>query len=123
MISPMEAWLTEMLDNVISYEAERYKTTRPAAFMNWPTLDPLHESEAMHREETEFRRKTGESVGAVDYSHAFDEDAAAIDETRSGRLRTINQAYLHLPCISLFPDFPNDEGYGKALLKRSRLIL
>ena len=41
----MEAWLTEMLDHVISYEAERYKTTRPAAFMNWPTLDPIFMSQ------------------------------------------------------------------------------
>src|SRR3990172_6453230 len=115
--SPMEAWLTEMLDHVISYEAERYKTTRPAAFMNWPTLDPIfRESEATYREETEFRRKTGESVGAVDYSHAFDDDSLAIDETRirmSQNYRSGLFASYHV--YPYYPDFlRNDEAYGKA---------
>lgn len=115
--SAMEAWLTEMLDHVISYEAERYKTTRPVAFMNWPTLDPLfHESEATYREEAEFRRKTGESVGIIDYSHAFDDDAVAIDETRirmSQNYRSGIFASYHV--YPYFPDFlRNDERYGKA---------
>jgi len=115
--SPMEAWLTEMLDHVISYEAERYKTTRPAAFMNWPTLDPIfHESEATYREETEFRRKTGESVGAVDYSHAFDDDAVAIDETRIRMSQNYKSGiFASYHVYPYYPDFlRNDEAYGKA---------
>lgn len=81
--SPMEAWLTEVLDYLISYEVERYKVMRPVTFINWPPLDPLfHQSEATFREEVEFRRKSGEIIGEIDYTKAFDEDAVHLDETK-----------------------------------------
>lgn len=83
--NPMEVWLTEMLDFLISYEFEQYKTQRPVALMNWPPLDALHhQSEATFREEVEFRKKMGEPVDHMDfdYSQTFDEDAVYIDETK-----------------------------------------
>lgn len=81
--SPMEVWLTELLDYLIGYEYERYAVQRPVALMNWPPLDPLyHQSEATFREEVEFRKRMGEPIDHVDYSKTFDEDAVSIDETK-----------------------------------------
>lgn len=81
--NPFEVWLTEMLDYLVSYEINRYKSQRPVAFMNWPTLDPLHHiSEATFREEVELRRKIGEEISVKDFklSGIFDDDAIGIDE-------------------------------------------
>jgi tetratricopeptide (TPR) repeat protein len=114
--NPMEAWLTEMLDSLVAYEADRYRTTRPVAWMNWPPLDPLtHRSEATLREELEFRRKAGETVPAVDLSQAWDDDAVSIDETKvevrpafRGGLFSSYHVYPY------YPDFlQNEEKYGK----------
>lgn len=113
--TPMDAWLTEMLDHIISYETGQYKTSRPVAYMNWPPLDPVfHESEATLREETGFRVKTGEQVGSLDYSHAFDEDAVSLDENRirvSWKYKSGIFASYHV--YPYYPDFlRNDEKYG-----------
>src|SRR5206468_3082834 len=54
----MEAWLAAMMDHAVSYEARSYGTTRPIAFTNWPTLDPLHhETEATKAEEAAIAKK------------------------------------------------------------------
>ena len=39
--SPFEAFLAKVGDAILSYEAEKYKTTRPISFTNWLTTDPL----------------------------------------------------------------------------------
>lgn len=39
--SPFERWLATRLDRAIAHEAGTYGTTRPAAFVNWVTTDPL----------------------------------------------------------------------------------
>jgi hypothetical protein len=39
--SPFEAFLAKAGDAVLSYEAEKYKTTRPISYTNWLTTDPL----------------------------------------------------------------------------------
>ena len=39
--SPFERWLATRLDRAVGYEAGTYGTTRPAAFVNWVTTDPL----------------------------------------------------------------------------------
>ncbi len=38
---PMECWLAERLDTVITHERRRYGSQRPVSFSSWPTLDPL----------------------------------------------------------------------------------
>ncbi len=38
---PMEAWLAERIDLVISHERDTYDVQRPVCFSTWPTLDPL----------------------------------------------------------------------------------
>lgn len=39
--SPFEVFLAKTGDKAISYEAEKYRMIRPAAFTNWLTTDPL----------------------------------------------------------------------------------
>ena len=39
--SPFERWLATRLDRAVAHEAGTYGTTRPAAFVNWVTTDPL----------------------------------------------------------------------------------
>lgn len=114
--NPMEAWLTEMLDSLIAYEADRYGTTRPVAWMNWPPLDPLtHPSEATLREELEFRRRTGEAVPEVDMSEAWDDDAVGIDETKvRARPEFRGGIFSSYHVYPYYPDFlRNEEKYGK----------
>jgi hypothetical protein len=114
--NPMEAWLTEMLDTLVAYEAERYGTTRPVAWMNWPPLDPLtHTSEATLREELEFRRRRGEAVPDVDLSEAWDNDAVQIDETKiRARPEFRGGIFSSYHVYPYYPDFlRNEEKYGK----------
>lgn len=114
--NPMEVWLTEMLDYLITYETEQYKIQRPVAFMNWPPLDPLHhQSEASFMEEVEFRKKTGEIIGDIDYSRAFDEDVVSLDETKiivDRKYKAGIFASSHV--YPYYPDFlKNEEKYSK----------
>lgn len=39
--SPFEAFLAKAGDAILSYEADKYKTTRPFSYTNWLTTDPL----------------------------------------------------------------------------------
>ncbi|MDC7221171.1 MAG: hypothetical protein PQJ59_14640 [Spirochaetales bacterium] len=39
---PTEAWLAESCDLAVSYETDRYGSSRPAAMVSWPILDALH---------------------------------------------------------------------------------
>jgi len=51
---PVEVWLAERLDNLMSFENEHYQVVRPVGFSSWPTLDPLiHPTEHLIDESTE----------------------------------------------------------------------
>lgn len=39
--SASEAFIAQMLDEVITYEERKYSVMRPVSFSSWPTLDPL----------------------------------------------------------------------------------
>ena len=39
--SAMDAWLTGAIEHIVAYETRHYRTQRPVAYTNWPTLDPL----------------------------------------------------------------------------------
>lgn len=117
--NPMEAWLTERLDSLVAYEADRYGDTRPVAWMNWPPLDPLsHPSEATLREELEFRRRLGEAVPGVDLSEAWDDDAVGIDETKvRARPEFRGGVFSSYHVYPYYPDFlRNEERYGTPAL-------
>jgi Tfp pilus assembly protein PilF len=113
-----EVFLTEMLDYLIAYEDKSYKIQRPVALVNWPTLDPLyHPSEATLKEEVEIRKKLGEKISTYDFSQAWDEDAASVDETKI-RVKPSFRAGLFVAyhVYPYYPDFMrNEEKYALPL--------
>nr|WP_050180199.1 hypothetical protein [Domibacillus robiginosus] len=49
---PMEIWLAEQMDEMMKYEADQYKWTRPMSFTNWVTTDLLdHPAEPQEQED------------------------------------------------------------------------
>jgi hypothetical protein len=54
--TPMDAWLTQAVDHIVAYETQRYRTQRPVAYTNWPTLDPMrHPTELATEDELTIR--------------------------------------------------------------------
>jgi len=51
--SPTETWVTQRLDDLISYEREYYQTERPVSLSSWPTLDPLNHPTEQSLEDSE----------------------------------------------------------------------
>lgn len=48
-----EAWITEKLDHLVTFEYANYNTQRPVSASSWPTLDPLsHPEETFPDEDT-----------------------------------------------------------------------
>jgi tetratricopeptide (TPR) repeat protein len=79
--TPMEAWLAKALDELVAYETDTYGSQRPAAYTNWPTLDPMyHPTESTTEEEVAIRRLYGEEVEAG--SRQLDNDGEGLDATK-----------------------------------------
>lgn len=50
--SPFEIFLAEVMDHLLTYEMDQYRTTRPISFVNWLTTDPLtHDNEPDPKED------------------------------------------------------------------------
>ncbi|MEJ5336980.1 MULTISPECIES: tetratricopeptide repeat protein [Thermus] len=115
--NPFEAWMAEVLDRLLTYEAEAYGTVRPMGFNNWPTLDPLHHpTESTAEEERALRRARGERVEGVPL-RAYNEDEVSLDARNirplPGSPATVFANYHAYP---YYPDFLNlDPGYGQAV--------
>jgi Tfp pilus assembly protein PilF len=76
--NPLETWLAEQCDYMVSFEMERYNAQRPIAYTNWPTLDPLtHPTETSMPEEIALLRARGEQL--VEKSKEYDNDAVGLD--------------------------------------------
>lgn len=74
----MDAWMGKACEEMISYEMETYRTQRPIAYTNWPTLDPLHHpTETTVDEEVGIRTALGEDVGRRPLE--YDNDAVGLD--------------------------------------------
>jgi tetratricopeptide (TPR) repeat protein len=59
--SATEIFLAQMIDHLAEYEESRYNWQHPAAFLNWPTLDPMrHPTESTMAQEIAIRRSLGE---------------------------------------------------------------
>jgi hypothetical protein len=113
--TPMDRWMARVLERMIAYETDMYRTQRPIAYTSWPTLDPLHHlTESTLAEERAILRSLGEQVDDPAFDH--DEDAVALDpsllqatpEFRAG----VFAAYHVYP---YYPDFlVLDPDYGRA---------
>ena len=78
--NPMEAWLARALDEMVGYETRTYRTQRPVAYTNWPTLDPMtHITESTREEEITLRESLGETL---DFKpREYDNDVLGLDAT------------------------------------------
>jgi len=65
--SPTETWVTQRLDDLITYERNNYQTERPVSLSSWPTLDPLN-----HPTEESF-----EDSESIDLANINDSNAPA----------------------------------------------
>ncbi len=46
-----EVFVTQMLDETVTYEYQKYSVNRPVSISSWPTLDPLHHPTEIHTDE------------------------------------------------------------------------
>jgi tetratricopeptide (TPR) repeat protein len=106
--SPTEIFLAQMVNYAVQYEESKYNWQHPAAFLSWPTLDPIrHRTESTLLEEVSIRRALGERVptpaGPYD-----DDDGVSVDPThlrpRPAFAAGYFAAYSVLP---FYPDFIN----------------
>jgi tetratricopeptide (TPR) repeat protein len=66
--TPTEAWVAEVCDFALSYEAETYGWQRPVTFANWPTLDPLSHPTEIALEDEPGKPVYNDDVVTVDVS-------------------------------------------------------
>lgn len=113
--SPMEVWLAKATEQIVAYESETYRQQRPAAYTNWPTLDPMyHPTETTAEEEVGLRRALGEHFAAQPME--YDNDAVGLD---AGRMRPTERfpagVFAAFHVYPYYPDFMVlDPGYRKA---------
>jgi len=73
----LDAWMGKACEYITAYETETYRSQRPVAYTNWPTLDPMHHpTESTVEEEIEIRRGLGESVENA--PREYDNDATGL---------------------------------------------
>ncbi len=112
---PMDVWLARQCDYLLSYEASRYRTIRPIAYTNWPTLDPLsHPTEASVAEEQVWREKAGRPLASP--THEYDNDVIGLDANLV-QPTAANPAgwFASYHAYPYYPDFMlYDPGYGEA---------
>jgi hypothetical protein len=111
----MEAWLTRALDTLVAYETTRYRTQRPVAYTNWPTLDPMrHPTEATVAAEVALRTLQGEWLASL--PREYENDTAGLDATLlrpTPAFRAGVFAAFH--AYPYYPDFMVlDSAYGQA---------
>ncbi|MEX2466170.1 MAG: tetratricopeptide repeat protein [Gemmatimonadota bacterium] len=76
----MDAWMAKAVEEIVAYETETYRTQRPVAYTNWPTLDPLeHPSETTADQEMAIRRALGETPAVR--PREYENDAISLDAT------------------------------------------
>ena len=108
--SPMEAWLASNMDWLLGEQMRRYHQLTPVAFINWPTLDPLHHpSEASPQEEAALRLSRGEPKSDPVHK-AFGEDVVSLDPlhvqaTASDPAGTFASYHAY----PYYPDFMNND--------------
>ncbi|MCK7593555.1 tetratricopeptide repeat protein [Pseudomarimonas salicorniae] len=111
-----EVFMARALEALLAYEHDTYHAQRPAAFTNWPTLDPLHHpTEATKAEENALRRRLGLPLEEGAEIREYDNDAVGLDmeKYRDGpELEAGLFASYH--AYPYYPDFINlDSGYNR----------
>ena len=113
--NPLETWLAEQCDFMVSFEMERYNAQRPIAYTNWPTLDPLtHPTETSMPQEIALLRARGEQI--VEKSKEYDNDAVGLDALKMRATTAFTAGvFASYHAYPYYPEFMVvDPGYLKA---------
>jgi hypothetical protein len=113
--NPLEAWLAEQCDYLVSYEMEQYNAQRPVAYTNWPTLDPLtHPTETTKAQEIALLRARGEKI--VLMPKEYDNDAVGLDAVKMHATPAFPAGvFASYHAYPYYPDFLDvDPGYSQA---------
>ncbi|HEX4560774.1 MAG TPA: tetratricopeptide repeat protein [Gemmatimonadales bacterium] len=113
--TPADRWMAAQCDSMLGLEWDLYHASRPIAYTNWPTLDPLHHpTEATAAEEVALRRARG--TPANPGLKEYDNDAVALDAALVQRTAAnLGGWYVSYHAYPYYPDFMNqDPEYGKA---------
>lgn len=110
--SAMDVWLTRAIEHIVAYETTTYRTQRPVAYTNWPTLDPMrHATELDTEDELTIR---GIAFDRTRRNHNEDEvSIGAIAVKPTAEFPAGYFAAYHV--YPYYPDFfLHDEGYAQA---------
>ncbi len=113
--NPLERWLAEQCDYLVSFEMERYNAQRPVAYTNWPTLDPLaHPTETTKAQEIALLRARGEKL--VEIPKEYDNDIVGLDAVKMHATNSfVAGIFASYHAYPYYPDFINvDPAYSRA---------
>lgn len=113
--TPADRWMAAQCDSMLGLEWDLYHASRPIAYTNWPTLDPLHHpTETTAAEEVTLRRAHGipENPSLKEYDNdAVSLNAALVHPTPAN----LGGWYVAYHAYPYYPDFMDlDPEYGKA---------
>ncbi len=113
--SATEIFLAQMIDYAAEYEETKYNWQHPLAFLNWPTLDPLHHpTESTILEEVSIRRGLGEHVPTPDAPYD-DDDSVSVDPTHLRARDRLKAGYFAAySVVPFYPDFLNHDARYQA---------
>lgn len=136
--TPMEAWVTSLLDGVIAYGEEAYGMQRPVSWSNWPTLDPLYHPTEPHGEGASAEDFEQLDLGNVERSAAadagffvsyhaypyypefviYDPGYVAVEDAQGensymGYLLDLKHHYADIPLVVAETGVPSSRGVGK----------
>ncbi len=113
--TPADVWMAEQCDYMLTYEWDTWRSARPIAYTNWPTLDPLHHpTEATQAEEQALRKRLGlaPNVRLKEYDNDSESLDAMLARTTSANVAGYFASYHAYP---YYPDFIGlDSAYGAA---------
>ena len=106
--NPTEIFLAQMIDQLTEYEVGRYNWQHPAAFLNWPTLDPMrHPTESTMAEQIAIRRSLGERFQTPPGPYD-DDDSVTVDPSHLRATQKFPAGYFaDYNVFPFYPDFLN----------------
>jgi tetratricopeptide (TPR) repeat protein len=113
--TPADRWMTAQCDSMLGLEWDLYHASRPIAYTNWPTLDPLrHPTETTDAEEAALRRERG--IPANPFNREYDNDAVSLDAALVHPTPAdLGGWYVAYHAYPYYPDFMSLEpAYGEA---------
>lgn len=103
--SATEVFLAQMINYATEYEERAYNGQHPIAFINWPTLDPMHHpTESTILEEVSIRRGLGERLRNPEGPYD-DDDSVSVDPTHLEATDRLKAGYF--AAYSVFPFYPD----------------